>query len=96
MATGRFVLDKGRTGKYRFNLLSTNGRVVATSEAYETKGAALKGVAAVQKLASTARLDDRTEAAAAKKTAAKKSAAKKTASKTAAPKKAARKTAAKR
>ena len=70
MATGRFVLDKGRTGKFRFNLLSTNGRVVATSEAYETKRAALAGVASVQKLAAGARLDDRTEAAPAKKASA--------------------------
>ena len=77
MATGRFVLDKGRTGKFRFNLLSTNGRVVATSEAYETKRAALAGVASVQRLAAGARLDDRTEAAPAKKAPAKKAAAKK-------------------
>jgi len=67
MATGRFVLDKGRTGKYRFNLLSTNGKVVASSEAYETKRAALAGIAAVQKLAGAARLEDRTELASAKK-----------------------------
>ena len=90
MATGRFVLDKGRTGKFRFNLLSTNGQVVATSEAYETKRAALAGIAAVQKLAAAARIDDRTDAAAApaKKAAAKKAApAKKAAAKKAAVKK---------
>ena len=88
MATGRFVLDRGRTGKFRFNLLSTNGKIVATSEAYETKRAALAGIAAVQKLAAAARIEDRTEpvAGAASKTAAvtrtasKKRAAKKTAS----------------
>ena len=96
MATGRFVLDKGRTGKFRFNLLSTNGRVVATSEAYETKRAALAGVAAVQKLAAGARLDDRTEAAPAKKAPAKKAAAKKVAATSAAAAPAAKKAPAKR
>lgn len=33
---GKFVLKKGTTGKFRFNLLSTNGQVVATSEAYNS------------------------------------------------------------
>jgi uncharacterized protein len=88
MATGRFVLDRGRTGKFRFNLLSTNGKIVATSEAYETKRAALAGIAAVQKLAAAARIEDRTETAAGAisktaavtRTASKKRAAKKTAS----------------
>ena len=45
---GKFVVKKGPTGKFRFSLLSTNGQVVAASEAYETKRAALSGVAAVQ------------------------------------------------
>jgi len=78
MATGRFVLEKGRTGKFRFNLLSTNGQVIATSEAYETKRAALGGISAIQKLAAGARVEDRTDAAvaeAAKKAAATKKAA---------------------
>src|SRR4029077_14501515 len=47
---GKFVVKKGPTGKFRFSLLSTNGQVVASSEAYETKRAALSGVASVQKL----------------------------------------------
>ena len=99
MATGRFVLEKGRTGKFRFNLLSTNGRVIASSEAYETKRASLAGIAAIQKLAAAARLEDRTEAAAAgKKAAGKKAAAKKSSAprKAAGTKATARKTAAKR
>ncbi len=92
MATGKFVLDKGRTGKFRFNLLSTNGRIIATSESYETKAAALKGIASVQKMAADARLIDNTvAAAAAPKKAAKTAAAPQTAAakKAAAPKKAA-------
>jgi uncharacterized protein YegP (UPF0339 family) len=38
----RFVLKKGSTGKYRFNLVATNGQVIATSEAYESKASAIK------------------------------------------------------
>ena len=62
---GKFVVKKGPTGKFRFALLSTNGQVVASSEAYETKRAALAGVASVQKLAAGATIVDTTVAAAA-------------------------------
>ena len=94
---GKFVVKKGPTGKFRFSLLSTNGQVVAASEAYETKRAALSGVAAVQKLAAGAKIVDTTVAvaAAAAKPAAKKPAAK-AAAKPAAKKPAARKPAAKK
>ena len=76
---GKFVVKKGPTGKFRFSLLSTNGQVVASSEAYETKRAALSGVASVQKLAAGAKIVDTTVAAVATapKPAAKKPAAKK-------------------
>ena len=57
---GKFVVKKGPTGKFRFSLLSTNGQVVASSEAYETKRAALSGVASVQKLAAGAKVVDTT------------------------------------
>jgi uncharacterized protein YegP (UPF0339 family) len=30
----KFVLKKGSTGKFRFNLVATNRQVIATSEAY--------------------------------------------------------------
>ena len=90
---GKFVVKKGPTGKFRFSLLSTNGQVVASSEAYETKRAALSGVASVQKLAAGAKVVDTTVAAvaAAPKPAAKKPAAKPAAKKPAAKKPAARK-----
>jgi uncharacterized protein YegP (UPF0339 family) len=95
---GKFVVKKGPTGKFRFSLLSTNGQVVASSEAYETKRAALNGVASVQKLAAGARIVDTTVAVAAAppKPAAKKPAAKPAAKKPAATKPAARKPAAKK
>jgi uncharacterized protein YegP (UPF0339 family) len=91
---GKFVVKKGPTGKFRFSLLSTNGQVVASSEAYETKRAAMAGVASVQKLAAGATIVDTTVAApAAAKPAAKapaKSAAKAPAKKPAAKKPAAK------
>jgi uncharacterized protein YegP (UPF0339 family) len=95
---GKFVVKKGPTGKFRFSLLSTNGQVVASSEAYETKRAALSGVASVQKLAAAAKIVDTTVAAVAAppKPAAKKPAAKPAAKKPAAKKPAARKPAAKK
>ena len=33
----KFVLKKGSTGKYRFNLVATNGQIIATSEAMRAK-----------------------------------------------------------
>jgi uncharacterized protein YegP (UPF0339 family) len=94
---GKFVVKKGPTGKFRFSLLSTNGQVVASSEAYETKRAALSGVASVQKLAAGATVVDTTVAfSAAPKPAAKKPAANPDAKKPAARKPAAKKPAARR
>jgi uncharacterized protein YegP (UPF0339 family) len=91
---GKFVVKKGPTGKFRFSLLSTNGQVVASSEAYETKRAALAGVASVQKLAAGATIVDTTVAAAAPAKPAAKAPAK-PAAKAPAKKPAARKPAAK-
>lgn len=82
---GKFVIKKGTTGKFRFSLLSTNGKVVATSEAYNTKASALGGVRAVKSLAADAAIEDQTtkewaasesarKAAAPAKTAMKKTA----------------------
>ena len=59
---GKFVVKKGPTGKFRFSLVSTNGQVVVSSQAYETKRAALGGIASVQKLAAGATLVDTTAA----------------------------------
>jgi len=88
---GKFIVKKGSTGKFRFNLLSTNGQVVATSEAYNSKASAMGGIRAVKSLSADAVIEDQTTkewadgeparkaAAAAKKaaSAAKKKVAKK-------------------
>jgi uncharacterized protein YegP (UPF0339 family) len=57
---GKFVVKKGTTGKFRFNLLSTNGQVVATSEAYNAKASAMGGIRAVKSLAGDATIEDQT------------------------------------
>ena len=89
---GKFVIKKGSTGKFRFSLVSTNGQIVATSEAYNSKASAMNGIRSVQKLAADAAIEDQTTkewaageearkataaAKKAKKAASKRSAAKK-------------------
>ncbi len=57
---GKFVLKKDATGQFRFNLVATNGQVIASSEAYTTKAAALNGIDSVKRNAPDAETDDRT------------------------------------
>ena len=57
---GKFVLKKGSTGKYHFNLVASNGQVIATSEAYESKASALNGIESVKTNAPNAAIDDQT------------------------------------
>jgi uncharacterized protein len=54
----KFVLKKGSTGKYRFNLVAPNGQVIATSETYESKSSALNGIESVKRNAPNAEVDD--------------------------------------
>jgi uncharacterized protein YegP (UPF0339 family) len=56
----KFVLKKGSTGKFHFNLVAPNGQVIATSESYESKAAAKNGIESVRKNAGTAEVDDQT------------------------------------
>jgi len=62
---GKFVIKKGSTGKFRFSLVSSNGQIVATSEAYNSKASAMTGIRAVKSLAAGAVVDDQTRPAAA-------------------------------
>jgi uncharacterized protein YegP (UPF0339 family) len=57
---GKFVVKKGSTGKFRFSLLSTNGQIVATSEAYNSKASAMGGIRSVKSLAADAAIEDQT------------------------------------
>ncbi len=56
----KFVVKKGSTGKFRFNLVASNGEIIATSEAYNSKASAMKGIESVRKNAPTAAVDDQT------------------------------------
>jgi uncharacterized protein YegP (UPF0339 family) len=58
---GKFVVKKGDSGKFHFNLVASNGQVIATSERYETKASALNGIESVRKNAPDAELDDQTD-----------------------------------
>ena len=72
---GKFVVKKGITAKFRFNLLSSNGQVVATSEAYNSKASAMGGIRAVKSLAADAAIEDQTTKEWAAAEAARKAAA---------------------
>ena len=57
---GKFVLEKGSTGKYHFNLHAANGQVIATSQHYESKESALHGIESVRHNAPDAPVEDNT------------------------------------
>lgn len=58
MATGKFVV-KHQPGKgYHFNLVATNGQVIASSEHYETHRACLQGIESVRRNAADAEVVD--------------------------------------
>lgn len=46
---GKFEVKTGKTGKVRFNLKASNGQIILTSEAYESRSAANKGITSVRK-----------------------------------------------
>lgn len=56
---GKFELKQTASG-FRFNLKAGNGEVIATSESYTTKAAALNGIESVRKNAGDAVVDDQT------------------------------------
>jgi uncharacterized protein YegP (UPF0339 family) len=59
---GKFVLKRSSNGKYHFNLQAGNGEIIATSELYESKASAEKGIESVRVNAPRAALDDRSDA----------------------------------
>jgi hypothetical protein len=46
---GKFEIKEGSSGKYRFNLKAGNGQIILSSESYETKQGAEKGIESVRK-----------------------------------------------
>lgn len=57
---GKFELYQDKAGKYRFRLKASNGQVIATGEAYESKKSALNGIDSIRRNAPDAKLDDQT------------------------------------
>lgn len=60
MATGKFEIKTDKAGKFRFNLLASNGQVILSSEAYERKASCLNGVESVRKHSTEDRYFQRT------------------------------------
>ena len=58
---GKFEIYKDKKGEFRFRLKSGNGEVVATGESYPTKAGVMKGIEAVQRAASGAKIDDNSD-----------------------------------
>jgi len=59
--SGKYVLKKGTSGKFHFNLVAGNGEVIATSQTYERKESARAGIKSVQTNAGTDTIEDETE-----------------------------------
>ena len=58
----KFELKPAKGGKVMFNLKAANSQIILTSETYDTKKAAEKGIASVRKHATNAKRFDRREA----------------------------------
>jgi uncharacterized protein YegP (UPF0339 family) len=54
----KFVVKKTSNGQFRFNLVASNGQVVATSESYTRKASALETIESIKRNAGSASLDD--------------------------------------
>ncbi|WP_280222090.1 YegP family protein [Nocardia neocaledoniensis] len=60
---GKFEIFADQGGKFRWRLKAGNGEIIASSQAYESKDAAKKGIASVQSNAAGAAVVDLTTAA---------------------------------
>jgi uncharacterized protein YegP (UPF0339 family) len=56
----RFVKKKTPSGKFRFNLTSTNGQVVGTSQSYASESGCRNGMKSVAECSPGASTDDQT------------------------------------
>lgn len=54
----KFELKKAKNGQFHFNLKAGNGQIIATSEMYTSKAAALNGIESIKKNAPIAPVDD--------------------------------------
>jgi uncharacterized protein YegP (UPF0339 family) len=58
--SGKFALRKDTAGGFRFNLVASNGEVIASSESYVREDSALGGIDPVRRNAADAVVDDQT------------------------------------
>lgn len=56
----KFVIRQAATG-YKFDLKATNGQVILSSEVYNTRAAAIKGIASIRLIAENANVEDQTQ-----------------------------------
>jgi uncharacterized protein YegP (UPF0339 family) len=56
----KFVIKKTSNDQFRFNVVASNGQVVATSETYTRKRSALDTIASMQQKLSAATVVDQT------------------------------------
>ena len=56
----KFVLKKTSNDQFRFNVVASNGQVVATSETYTRKRSAMDTIASMQQKLSAATVVDQT------------------------------------
>jgi len=54
----KFLVKKTSNGQFRFNIVATNGQVVATSETYARKQSALDTIESIRGKAAAAAVDD--------------------------------------
>ncbi len=58
----KFVMKKTSNNQFRFNLVASNGQVVATSETYTRKTSAMDTIESMRKNVASAKIDDQTTA----------------------------------
>jgi len=56
----KFEINKDVAGEFRFNLVATNGEIIAVSQGYNAKESALKGIESVKQNAADAVIEDNT------------------------------------
>ena len=56
----RFVKKETDGGKFRFNLMASNGQVIGTSQSYDSESGRDNGIESVSKTAKDASIDDQT------------------------------------
>ena len=54
----KFQVKKTSNGQFRFNIVASNGQVVATSETYKQLASAKSTIESIKKNAATASLDE--------------------------------------